>query len=105
MPLDDMLSVYETPADAIEIDEKADDPSNKDILFEYDDLGRIVRCSYTVNDVDFFQGYTYSDTEVRIFSYCGSTIVDDVNLSYTYDDSVGFTQHDGYYFNNIKINE
>ena len=87
-----------------EIDRKAEDPSNDDIKFYYDDEGRVAQCEYKKDDVSFYVGYTYRDGTVDVNTYAsdakGNPFVLD-SRTYKVGDfnkSAGFAIYDGYYF-------
>ena len=57
---------YVPPAQAVEIDPNASDPSNDKIKFKYDSRSRIVSCTYTANEKTYDQKYTYDDSARKV---------------------------------------
>lgn len=49
------------PAQVAQIDMTADDPSDDNMKFKYDDRARIISCTYSVNQKTYEQIYTYHD--------------------------------------------
>ena len=57
---------YLPPSQVVRIDTSADDPSNDDIQFKYDDRARILSCTYEANKKPYELNYTYYDPERRV---------------------------------------
>lgn len=102
--INDLVSSFQPPAEVFEIDLSKVDPSNDDIRFEYDEQGRISKCYYKVNDIDVYQSYIYENNSVQIFSFNDSVVIGDVFFeNVVYDEKVGFSECDGYYFKNVVV--
>lgn len=94
------ISTYRAPAEVVEIDLTAEDPSNADIRFVYDELGRVSICYYKINGQVVSVNYNYQDDYVQIFAFMGEFVTADekIELPGEFDASAGFSQIDGYYF-------
>ncbi len=91
---------YKNPAELFELELNKDDISNEDIKFKYDELGRIVGCSYQYEDNEIYVNYNYSDSEVQIYAFANDVVADDQKIALTseYNPDVGFAKYNGYYF-------
>lgn len=94
------ISTYRAPAEVVEIDLTAEDPSNADIRFVYDELGRVSICYYKINGQVVSVNYNYQDDYVQIFAFMGEFVAADemIDLPGEFDASEGFSKIDGYYF-------
>ncbi len=102
--INNVISSFQPPAEVFDIDLSKVDPSNDDIRFEYDKQGKISKCFYQVNDVDVYQSYIYENNSVQIFSFNDYIVVGDVFFeNVVYDEDVGFSECDGYYFKNVVV--
>ena len=99
------LSVYQAPANVVEIDADAEDPSNDNIRFVYDDVGRVAQCYYEIDGQQIYVGYTYGDGYAQIYAFMGDFVVADeeISLPGEYDASVGFASSHGYYFKGYQF--
>lgn len=102
--INDLISSYQPPAEIIDIDLNSEDPSNDKIKFEYDSQDRVSKCYYQINSNDIYQSYTYTDNTIQIYTFCGSTLIDDVSFDNAlYSENLGFVEYYGYYFSNISF--
>ena len=92
---------FKAPAEVVKIDTEAEDPSNDDIKFTYDEEGRVNSCSYSFDGHEASLTYIYTDgKEASIYSYVDGIYVklDRVPLPEDYDPNGDFSDQDGYYF-------
>lgn len=91
--------VYRTPSDAVEIDFTAEDPSNDQIQFSYDENNRISQCQYQIDGYTIKLVYSYAGSSVHIYAFSDDNVAADETFTVSsYDENTGFTSHDGYYF-------
>ena len=88
------------PVGLFDVDLTAEDPSNSQITFLYDDRGRIALCQYEISGVTIYLKYSYNGKSIRIDAYAD---IKEVTHEYyeakaEYDPSIPFIVHDGYYF-------
>ena len=95
------------PKDAVSPDISKDDPSDDSISFKYDDLGRVDSYTYQANGKKMVVGYIYDDekSSVWILGYADEIVAVDETLELTgsFDASLGFTEHNGYFFKGYKF--
>ena len=95
---------YKAPAEAVSVDTGAEDPSNDEIRFVYDEEGRISQCYYEIGGVQVFVNYDYKDSSVQIYAFMGEFLAADEAIELPeYDASVGFTVVNGYYLKGYKF--
>lgn len=91
--------VYKTPSDAVEIDFTAEDPSNDQIQFRYDENNRIIQCQYQVDGHTVKLSYSYSESSIQIYAFSDEYVAADETFTVSsYDANAGFTSYNGYYF-------
>ena len=95
---------FTAPADAVKIDMNADDPSNDEIEFDYDDEGRVTECIYSYKGEIFIITYDYDadGAEVYAFSEDGVVLAEKTIKLSDFDPDKGFAKIDGYYFKGYK---
>ena len=91
--------VYKTPSDAVEIDFTAEDPSNDQIQFSYDENNRISQCQYQIDGHTIKLVYSYAGNSVHIYAFSDDNVAADETFTVSsYDENTGFTSQNGYYF-------
>lgn len=91
--------VYKTPSDAVEIDLTAEDPSNDQIQFSYDENNRISQCQYQIDGHTIKLVYSYSGNSIQIYAFSDEYVAADETFTVSsYDANAGFTSYNGYYF-------
>jgi len=107
---EEMLKKIEPPANVIKIDMKADDPSNDEIIFKYDEEDRIESYTYTVNGIKVLMTYDYDYPEEGKIWALGfdenGTVISEKSFLYSKEAAAkGFSEHDGYYFKNVEVQD
>ena len=94
------------PSAAVSPDLSKPDPSDDSIKFLFDDKGRVQSCKYTAGQKEYMVTYTYKeDTKmIDIYGFSGSIVVAEEHFDMPdFDDSQGFCEKDGYFFNKYKF--
>lgn len=93
------LNVYQPPAEVVNIDLEAADPSNDGISFSYDTDGRVVACHYQINGQPIDVSYLYEDNSVAIYAFMGDYVAaeEHIPLEKSYNPAIGFSVVSGYY--------
>lgn len=95
------------PKDAVSPDLSKEDPSDDNITFLYDDLGRISSYTYFVGDKKMMVGYVYDEEsdKVWIIGYVDQQVAVEAQygLIGTFDPSIGFVERYGYFFNGYEL--
>ena len=95
---------YKVPAEVVSINTNAEDPTNEEIRFVYDEEGRISQCYYAIDGEEVYVGYNYQDGAVQIYAFMGEFLVGAEKIELPeYDASVGFTAVNGYYLKGYKF--
>jgi len=96
---------YRPPAEFINIDLTADDPSDNQISFKYDDEGRVSECYYMVGDLEIYLSYSYEGKSIHIFGFSDGVVVADETFQAITDfnPDVKFEKYNGYYFNGFTF--
>ena len=97
--LDELMAVYQTPAQFAAIDLTAADPSNDVILFKYDDQGRVDSCVYQIDGQQVVVMYMYKKHSLKLLAAMSGFVVADetVELPGDFDPELGFSAVQGYY--------
>ena len=105
-----MKRAFKKPSDFERVDMSLADPSTAAMKFIFDDENkRITGVFYSVGDYVVSVTYSYTDdSKVRIVAgmQFGSKFItaDDAEFTLSaYDESVGITEHEGYYFKGYKF--
>lgn len=102
--LDSAGIIFQVPNKAVSIDMSAEDPSNSEIQFVYDENNRVIQCSYNIDDNEIRVVYSYTGNEVQIYAFSGDVLAADEMFTIAgYDSAYGFTVHQGYYFRGCKF--
>ena len=109
LSVEEMIDSYEPPAETISIDINADDPSNDEIVFKFQEDGKIQNCVYWVNGIKVMVTYGYDQPEkgqiwVLAFSEDGIVIGEDT-FNYSESEGSGFSEHNGYYFKDVDVSD
>lgn len=101
----DFEIVFQPPAEVIEIDKKAEDPSNDYINFVYDEEGRISQCYYKLDNEDIYLNYTYEGNSAHILGFSGEILAADeiIKIPNDYAGEIGFTTYMGYFFKGYEF--
>lgn len=100
------ISLYKKPADAVSIDLTKEDPSNDDIRFVFDDLGRVTQCYYKLDDVQVYVSYSYEDGSAHIYAFMNDIVAAEEQIQVSsFDSEKGFSVIDGYYFKGYADNK
>ena len=103
---DEMKNLYKAPAEVVTIDTAQEDPSTAEMKFLFDNKKRVVGISYMIGEHPIMVNYAYDDAtkSVKIIAFAESAIVDEKKIDLPeLDESAGFTEKDGYYFNCYKF--
>lgn len=97
--------VYETPAQCVLIDMNKDDPSNEQIRFSFDELGRVSQCRYNIDEHEIYLNYTYTSSTVQILAFSDSIVAADetFDLPGDFDPNINFIEYNGYYFRGYQF--
>lgn len=96
--------VYKVPADAVQIDLSASNPSNDRMQFSFDEDNRVSQCRYIYEGQDIRLVYTYSDSQVQIYGFSGEYVVADETFEISkYDKMIGMVSYEGYYFSGCEF--
>ncbi len=92
---------YALPADVVSPDLTADDPTDENITFKYDDTGRVQSYKYMQDSNEVIVTYTYSDdgTSVSVLVFVGESVAAAQEFTLPeYNKDTGFSVHNGYFF-------
>ena len=101
----DIIAAFLPPARVTGIDFNADDPSNDDISFIFDEEGRVKHVFYFANGHDIGLSYVYDSEALDyenlwILGFIDSIVVADERIktiNSTFDASIGFVDYKGYF--------
>ena len=87
----------------------AEDPSNDEIVFTFQEDGKIQNCVYRMNGEKVMVTYGYDTMEkgqiwVLAFSE-DSTVIAEESFNYSENEESGFTEYNGYYFKNVDVSD
>lgn len=102
----EMKNLYKVPAEVVKIDTSLEDPSTAEMKFLFDNKKRVVGISYMIGEHPIMVNYGYDDAtkSVRIVAFAESAIVDEKKIDLPeFDETAGFAEKDGYYFNGYKF--
>lgn len=103
--IEKVMTLFQPPAVHFDLDLKKKDPSNEDVKLEYDNDGRIVKCTYTIDKYEIYQSYTYEENVVQIYSFYQNRVIETASYNYKKDKKAGFIEVGGYYLKDVKIVE
>ena len=107
--VDELIKRFEPPADTISIDMTADDPSNDEITFKFQEDGKIQNYVYVVNNLKVMVTYGYDNLKegqiwMLAFSEDGTVIAEE-SFIYSENEGSGFSEHNGYYFKDVDVSD
>lgn len=104
--LNSTIKNFLRPAFAFSIEKDTPEPVVDNVVFLYDEKGRIKQCDYlSSNGMKCKALYTYNDTYAHIFTFGETHMVDDLIIHCEYNDGADWTIINGYYFKNILSTE
>ena len=99
-------NAFKPPGVLVKINLDTDDHSDSDILFYYDDDGRVSQCYYVIGADNIFLNYSYDGRSIQIFGFNVDGIVvaeASFEAKTDYDPSVGFVEPDGYFIKRFSF--
>lgn len=106
-PQDESVDLsFVLPSKAVSPDLSKSDPSDDNIKFIFDAKGRVESYKYKADQKEFMVTYSYKEDQkkVDIYSFSGDIIVGEEHFELPdFDDSQGFIEKDGYFFNKYKF--
>lgn len=100
------LAIYKTPVEMFDLGLNGEDISTDDIEFTYADDGRILNCSYQIENKNIFISYNYNDDmgTVHLLGFMDTIVIVDQTFTYSvYVKDLGFSAHQGYYFRGLNF--
>lgn len=94
------------PSKAVSPDLSKSDPSDDSIKFLFDDKGRVASYKYKADQKEYMVTYTYKDDtkKIDIYGFSGDIVVAEEHFDMPdFDDSQGFIEKDGFFFNKYKF--
>lgn len=109
LSVEEMIENFEPPANIVSVDMTAEDPSNDEIVFTFQEDGKIQNCVYRMNGEKVMVTYGYDTMEkgqiwVLAFSE-DSTVIAEESFNYSENEESGFTEYNGYYFKNVDVSD
>ena len=109
LSVEKMIENFEPPANIVSVDMTAEDPSNDEIVFTFQEDGKIQNCVYRMNGEKVMVTYGYDTMEkgqiwVLAFSE-DSTVIAEESFNYSENEESGFTEYNGYYFKNVDVSD
>ena len=109
LSVEEMIENFEPPANIVSADMTAEDPSNDEIVFTFQEDGKIQNCVYRINGEKVMVTYGYDTMEkgqiwVLAFSE-DSTVIAEESFNYSENEDSGFIEHNGYYFKNVDVSD
>lgn len=109
LSVEKMIENFEPPANVVSVDMTAEDPSNDEIVFTFQEDGKIQNCVYRVNGEKVMVTYGYDTMEegqiwMLAFSE-DSTVIAEESFNYSENEESGFTEYNGYYFKNVDVSD
>ena len=109
LSVEKMIENFEPPANVVSVDMTAEDPSNDEIVFTFQEDGKIQNCVYRVNGEKVMVTYGYDTMEegqiwMLAFSE-DSTVIAEESFNYSENEESGLTEYNGYYFKNVDVSD